>query len=240
MIKIAVCDDENNYINTVEDYLDKFKLNYKDIEWDVFENGESLTRHYENNGADYDVIFLDMEMKRLNGIETANIIRQKNNHVIIVFITSHTKYMQKSFECSPFRFLIKPITYEDLDKVLNEVLIKLQQERSTFVFTENRAKVRLFCDDILFFESQSHWILINTKDKQYKILKPMSELEKQIDRNTFVSVHKSFIINLGYVNRINNNDVILHNWDKSIPISRNYKKTFIDEFFKFKERRYLI
>jgi len=65
-------------------------------------------------------------------------------------------------------------------------------------------------------------------------------LEKQIDRNTFVSVHKSFIINLGYVNRINNNDVILHNWDKSIPISRNYKKTFIDEFFKFKERRYLI
>ena len=101
-MKIAICDDNMKYINTVEDYLDKMKSSK--IDHDVFMSGEELLREYERNEADYDAIFLDMEMTGLDGIETANIIRQFDKNVIIVFVTSHKKYMHVVFNACLFDF----------------------------------------------------------------------------------------------------------------------------------------
>jgi len=239
-MQIAVCDDEYAHINITEDFLDRIKQNCSSLSWDVFHSGEELTEYYRKNTGNYDVILLDMEMKGLNGIDTANIIRSFDEHVIIIFVTSHVKYMQKSFECSPFRFLVKPVTLEDLKKVLNEAETKLEKQRKTFVFSENRIKTRLFCDDILYFESQSHWLIIHTKNKNHKILKTFIELEGQIDMDTFTRVHKSFIVNLGHIKEIGNTDIGLYNCCEQIPLSRRYKKSVGDKFLNFRERRYLI
>ena len=100
-MNIAICDDNNDYINTLENYIDDLKV--KNLEHDVFYSGEELLNEYKNNEANYDAIFMDMEMGELDGIETANLIRQYDRHVIIVFVTSHKKYMQRSFQCMPFR-----------------------------------------------------------------------------------------------------------------------------------------
>ena len=114
-MNIAICDDNQQYINQTEEYFSK--VGDKNINHDAFYSGEELVKAYENGFGDYDVIFLDMEMGGLTGIETANIIRKQDKHVIIVFVTSHTKYMQECFECSPFRFLIKPVAEQDMLKV---------------------------------------------------------------------------------------------------------------------------
>lgn len=238
IVQIAICDDNREYLNVAEDYFNKLTDNKFD--YDVFECGEDLLNMYETEKANYDAIFLDMEMKDLDGIETANIIREKDKHVIIVFVTSHTKYMKDSFKCSPFRFLVKPLEWEEFKTVFDEVCLKVRNERTTFVFTEKRNSIRLFCDDIVYFESQSHWIWIHTKEKTYKICKSFSHLDSKLDKNTFCRIHKSFIVNLGHIKEITNNDVVLHNYNKSIPVSRSYKKTLIDEFLKFAERNYFI
>ena len=122
-MNIAICDDNKEYINMLEKYiLDK---NAPDITCDAFYSGEELIKTYNIGDGNYDVIFLDMEMNVLNGIETANIIRKSDKHVIIVFVTSHTKYMQYCFECSPFRFLVKPVSDSDFDKVFDDILKKI-------------------------------------------------------------------------------------------------------------------
>ena len=90
-MRIAICDDNNDYINTIENYIERLKT--PATEWDPYESGENLVFAYTDNNERYDVIFLDMEMKELNGIETANKIRDIDEHVIIVFITSYTEYM---------------------------------------------------------------------------------------------------------------------------------------------------
>ena len=95
-MNIAICDDNNDYINTLENYIDDLKV--KNLEHDVFYSGEELLNEYKNNEANYDAIFMDMEIGELDGIETANLIRQFDRNVIIVFVTSHKKYMQRSFE----------------------------------------------------------------------------------------------------------------------------------------------
>lgn len=235
---IAICDDSIDYIGILEKYFDKMKR--FDLCYDTFLSGEDLLAAYKNNGAVYDAIFLDMEMGGIDGIETANIIRSIDKRVIIVFITSYTKYMKRSFECLPFRFLVKPVSFEDMEKVMCAVYRRLSEEKSTFVFYENRNKVRLFCENILYFECQSHWILIHEKDNIYKICRSMSDLYDQIDQSVFCRVHNSYIINFNYVKRIYENTIELYDTDKIIPVSRTYKKDFTRGFIRFKERRYLI
>ena len=236
--RIAICDDNFEYLKDIERYL--IRIDKKDCKYDYFSSGEDLLKMYKNNAYIYDAIFLDMEMQELNGIDTANFIRKNDKHVVIVFVTNHTKYMQKSFECSPFRFLVKPISFIDFKKIFDDVLIKLREERKTFVFSENRELVRLFYEDILFFENQSHWIIINTIDKQYKIYRTFFELHSEIDNNIFFKVHRSYIINLNYLYRISENEIYLYNYDKPIPLSRNCIKELVEGLMIIKERKFLL
>ena len=237
-LNVAICDDNQEYINILENYI----LDRKDvgITCDAFYSGEELVKMYNIGEACYDVIFLDMEMDKLNGIETANIIRKMDKHVIIVFVTSHTKYMQACFECLPFRFLVKPVSASDFDKVYADIIKKLSEERTTFVFTENRNKIRLFCEDIIYFECQAHYIHIHTKDKVHKICKTMSELYDSVDKTMFIQVHKSFVINLNHIREIKETELVLYDADKVIPISRTFKKQVATAFINFKERKYRI
>lgn len=106
-VTIAICDDDINCADLIENYISEFKNVVADC--DVCSSGEELIQAYSANTERYEVVFLDMEMEQLTGIETAKHIRELDEHVIIVFITSHTEYMYESFKCTPFRFLIKPL-----------------------------------------------------------------------------------------------------------------------------------
>lgn len=237
-MKIAICDDNMNYINIIENYIDKFKKTA--VECDAYISGEELVYAYRENEERYDVIFLDMEMEQLNGIETANHIREFDEHVIIVFVTSHTEYMRDSFKCAPFRFLVKPVAEEEFKADFYDIYKKLSKQRKVYAFTENKAKIRLFCDDIIYCESQDHWIWIRTKQQTYKICKSLNEVHEQLGKEMFCRVHKSFIINLLYIKTIKDNSAELYHCDKPIPISRSYKKAVLEEYTNFLERDFRV
>lgn len=233
-MRIAICDDDMEYISIIENYINKFQETV--VECDAYQSGESLVSAYKDSNERYDAIFLDMEMEQLNGIETANLIREIDEHVIIVFVTSHTEYVYESFKCSPFRFLVKPVESEEFKVVFFDICKKLSKQRKVFAFAENKTRVRLFCDDIIFCESQDHWIWIHAKERVYKICKSLSELHELLDKEMLYRVHKSFIINFHYIKSIKENEVELYHCDKRIPISRSYKKTVIKEYSNFVER----
>jgi len=237
-MKIAICDDNMNHINIIENYI--HNLRKTSVECDAYQSGEELIRTFRGGEEQYDVIFLDMEMEQLNGIETANYIREIDEHVIIVFVTSHTEYMRESFKCAPFRFLVKPVDGEEFKTVFYDISKKLSKQRKVFAFTENKAKIRLYCDDIIYCESQDHWIWIHTKDKVYKICKSLTELHSQLDREMFCRVHKSYIINFLYIKSIKDNDAELYHCDKPIAISRSYKKEVLEEYTNFLERDFRV
>lgn len=237
-MKIAICDDNMNHINIIENYI--HNLRKTSVECDAYQSGEELIRAFRYGEEQYDVIFLDMEMEQLNGIETANYIREIDEHVIIVFVTSHTEYMRESFKCAPFRFLVKPVDSEEFETVFYDISKKLSKQRKVFAFTENKAKIRLYCDDIIYCESQDHWIWIHTKDKVYKICKSLTELHSSLDKEMFCRIHKSYIINLLYIKSIKDNDVELYHCDKLISISRSYKKEVLEEYTNFLERDFRV
>lgn len=234
-VKIALCDDDSKHMSTVEKYLEL--CGEAPVVCDVYLSGEKLVAAYRNNVDErYDVVFLDMEMDGMNGIETANEIRRNDERVIIVFVTSHTEYMKESFQCQPFRFMEKPIDYDELKKVFHDVVKKLSERTIVFNFTENKTNVRLYCNDIIYCESQGHWAWICTKERTYKICKSLSELYNKLDKRLLFQVHKSFVVNFGYIHDIDGNNIRLYDCDKVIPISRTYKKAFIEEYTDFVER----
>lgn len=239
-MNIAVCDDNFEYIKNIESCFDEIGREIRNINYDVFEDGSELVKIYEKEMADYDAIFLDMEMKKLGGMETANIIRKYDKNVIIVFITGFGKYMQKSFECQPFRFLIKPVSLDDIWQVINDIDAKFREDKKTLIFESNRSRVRLFCENILYFESHSHNVFIITTDGKYQVNRPLSDLESALKNDVFFRVHKSYIVNYEYIKEILDREIILYGTDVHIPLSRNYKKQLIKGFIDFKERKFMI
>ena len=238
-MNIAVCDDNMQFVETIEKYLDEFK-NAK-IEKDVFYDGEELIKMYEKNEADYDAIFLDIEMAKTDGIETANRIREFDKHVLIVFMTAYPKYMQESFKCLPFRFLVKPVEKEELFSVFMAIDKKLKENPDTFIFVEAKTRVRVYCENIVYFESKGHNILVHMKNGDIHTVRgSITKLLETVDKNVFVRIHRAFVVNLRYIHKINTTKVYLHGDAGTVPMSRTYKQSLADAFIDFKERKYLL
>ena len=238
-MKAAICDDNKNLLYDLNEKLKR--VDSRKIQTTLFASGDEIAGIYKTGKAQFDVVFLDIEMEGMDGIETANIIREIDKHVLIVFVTNHTKYMQRSFECLPFRFLVKPIKTEMLEKTYREICIKLADRPGTFVFTENKQHIRIFCEDILFFESRGHWIVLHKRDgSTHKIRKNMKELMENVDESCFCRVHRAFVVNLHFVYLIGNTELALHGYDGPLPIGRTYKKALVQCFKKFAERRYFL
>ncbi|HIT85165.1 MAG TPA: response regulator [Candidatus Ornithomonoglobus intestinigallinarum] len=142
MVNIAICDDNIEHISALEKYL--FEISNIKIECDAYLSGESLVDAYKNNIERYDVVFLDMEMRELNGIETANLIREFDEHIIIVFVTSHSEYMKESFQCQPFRFIEKPLDYDELKKVFYDIKDKLSKKERFYRLRKTKRRSDCF------------------------------------------------------------------------------------------------
>ena len=238
-MKIAICDDNMEYVSQIQEYLKELDINK--LNTDVYQSGEDLAEAYRESGSLYDAIFLDMEMGRLNGIETANFIRKRDNDVIIVFITNHSQYMEKCFECSPFDFLLKPVKFDRFKEIFDKILIKVSEEPKFFVFSDTKGTVRIPCRDVVYFEVQKHNLIIYKNDgTSHKIRRTITDLIKDVDPSKFVRIHRSYIINLSYVYKIDESSIELQNTDNYIPLSSTYKSDLQDAFMAYRERRYFI
>ena len=237
-MRIAVCDDDRQSIEKATQYLGF--INEADFEYDVFCSGEDLLKAYHEKGCIFDAVFLDMEMDGANGINVANAIRGVDRHVIIVFVTSHTKYMQESFVCSPFRFLVKPVSFEDFKKVFFKILDRIEEDKLTLSFSEDRVKVRLLYADILFLQSINHHTCIQARDKLHTTYTALSELAAQLNTNIFVQVHRSYIININYIRAVSKSELFVRGYNHPIPVSDKYRDELERKVFLFEERKRLI
>lgn len=234
-MRIAVCDDENVWINHMVEYIEQIKSTYRGIEYDVFSSGEEFLGRY-NKEIPYDIVILDIEMKSISGIEVANAIRDKDNSVIIFFLTSHREYVYECFKPMPMNFWVKPVEYEVFKEDIKRAYHRIEESTSHIKIIENRQKIRLKCSDIIYIENKERKSWIHTASGIYKVNKLLTELMRELDDKVFVRVYKSFIVNLRHVYIINENQITLYNCNEKIPISRTYKPELLDKYINLKER----
>lgn len=132
--------------------------------------------------------------------------------------------------------MVKPVDNEELKDVFDDIYKKLSKKKKVLSFTENKALIRIYCEDIIYCESLDHWVYIHTTHGTHKICKSLSDLYGSLDDTLLFRVHSSFIVNFHYVKAIRNNFIELYHSDKDIPISRSYKKSVLFEYTNYIER----
>lgn len=215
--KIAICDDEQNQIEYITLIVASWSAHEgHSCEIRTFASAEAFLFEYEEDKA-YDILLLDVEMKNMNGIELAKRIRKDNNRAEIIFITSHFEFVGEGYEVDALHYLIKPISAEKLTQVLTKAAEKISVEPPSVVISCEGETVKLYESDIFYVESFLHYIVIHTKDKEYKIKENMYVFENKVS-DDFYRIHRSYLVSLKHITRISRTSVNIGNTE--LPLSR--------------------
>ena len=231
MINIAICEDEIEIQSLIENYIYE-SLKDTNIEYKIqkYMSGEELL---ESNLKEIDILFLDIHMGKINGMETARKIRKADNKIEIIFITSLIDYVQEGYEVRAYRYLIKPIEQEELKKHLLTCIEENKITKSNYIIINNKSNTyKIYAKEIKYIEVQKKYLSIHTINKKFDVRYSLSKIEKDLDLDEFVRCHKSFLVNLNYIENIKPNIAILDTLEE-VPISRYRYKDTKARFLKF-------
>ncbi len=231
MLHIAVCDDEHNITERLGGLISVYLRNHGI-------NAEILTFQ---SAADlltcklrFDLIFLDIEMPETDGIEAAKRIRKNDMHVPIVYVTSYTDYWKNAYSVHAFDFIVKPFSYEDIKKVLDDFMhIQQKAECPVIELQSEKGTVYQKTDDILYFYVENKKrLIVCTNDKKFTVKMSLSEVRSLLDDNLFFSPHRCCIVNLKQISTIENRfDIIMANGE-FLPLAQRKEKDFLLKLHK--------
>ncbi|MCR5213517.1 MAG: LytTR family DNA-binding domain-containing protein [Eubacterium sp.] len=231
LISIAVCDDDHSYHELIESYCnDFFQEIGVEYEFTSYYSGEDILNE---NEKDIDLLFLDIEMGGINGIETMKRIESMPNIHRIIFISCHVELIEDAFGYKPIGFMVKPLDKDKIYKKLGELYNKMLSD-SFIEFSDMDSNNLFRKSDIIYIKAVSNYIILITNKEERTITCTLKKCAEQVNGNPFVRIHKSYIINLGYVKKISSTQVFLKN-DTVFPIGRSYLATLKKEY-----QRYLI
>lgn len=229
---IAVCDDDPVAIKTILKHLESLRSHGFFYEVTPYQNGEDLISDHEK-GHRFHMILLDMIMKPKNGIKVAEGIRAYDALVPILIITSTTEYAVEGYKINAQRYLLKPIDHDELMKAAIPLLQEsINREERFFTFSQDGAAVRVRLDQILYFESDLKLVHLVTRQEEYTFPHTLSQIESDLAKEGFERVHKSFVVNLRYVNRLNAQSLTLDN-QQELPVSKHRYKDILRRIMQF-------
>ena len=211
MLRIAICDDSAEAVERIERQFDNISATQLKYDYDIFYDPQSLLTYQKENSITYNLYILDIEMKTMNGIDLANQIRQYNQKALIIFLTSHSRYVFDVFDVITFDFVVKPITLEKLVSILKKACNYLDMTKKIFSFSYKKSHFSIYCDEIIYFEKSRRGLFIITNSEKYYCNMTVSEVWEQLDNNFFAHIHSSYIINLAFITEISSDEVILKN-----------------------------
>lgn len=228
MIRIAVCDDQEMACQKIRDMIlhgeeDRYEV-------DLFLSGKALL----DRKGKYEILFLDIDMPGMNGIETAKEIRREDKKVKIIYITNYAGFAGYAFGVHAFGYLLKPVREEEIKRQLNEALEYMEKEahRSWMELFTTKGKIRIPVDEIYYFEYASRKLLVHTAEGTYYQKEKISECLERMRPYGFAMPHKSFVVNLDQVKSIRGYDIWMMDGNR-IPLSQKKSRGFREELNLF-------
>lgn len=227
MIRIAIVEDEHSYIETLKGYLGRFEAEQKvSFQISVFYDGLDIVSDYR---ADYDIILLDIQMKHLNGMKAAEKIRELDEDVAFIFITSTVQFAVQGYLVDALGYVVKPVPYLAFSQLMKKAIRHAVQKQEKFYLTieVEGGHLRLDTAQILYVESQRHNIMIHAEKGHFLTSGPMKKTEKLLAGKGFSKCHNAYLINLQHVAGVLSSSVLLSD-GIDLPVSRTYKKAFMN------------
>lgn len=233
---IALCDDDVNHISFVTELLSTYRAEMmSSLRWTSFSSGFALLAALDG-GAVFDAVFLDVYMGNMNGMEVAKRIRAMNNSVHIVFLTASPNFAVESYTVEATDYLLKPLDKERMFLSLDRLVSRLQttaEQGITVKDTDGRI-VKILWSQLVYSEAMGHYVILHLADgtSVKTLLSFSSLLEQSLSHDGFVQSHRSYIVNLHYVHRIEKRALVMLN-DTQIPLPKSRYQQLTDRFQEF-------
>lgn len=222
MLRIALCDDEAAARDALRILLEKVLIEgLEEIVYE-FSSGTNAVSWLKKHPGEIDLLFLDVEMKGQSGMESAEMIREFDTDLMIVFVTGHADYVFDGYRTGALDYLMKPAGTRKLMELLHRVREKMrQEEKDVFIVRNTDGLWRFRLHDILYFYSDRRKVILVTKKDEYPFYDKLENVEKRLAER-FIRIHQRFLINPEYVDRLGADAVLLNG--QKLPCSRKYKE----------------
>ena len=232
-MKILICDDEHNYLNTLKVHIDEYMKN-RHILCTITAVVDPL--QIAQNDTAYDLAFLDIEMPGMNGIALAKELRKRNPKLALFFVTNYETYQDDAMDLRAFRFFEKPFNANRLYAGLDKAMEYIDGAYVDLFLSENNAMQRVIADDVLYATRDGRRVNVVTLEKVYSTADKFDDLCGKLPQLFFYPVHKSFFVNLHYVDRYTYTELFLTN-GAHIPIAPRKQSEFHKFWFEYLRRK---
>lgn len=232
MIRIAVCEDEQILLEQLTDDIKKI-LNEHSVIYSIkaYSNGSALLVREA-----FDIVFLDIAMKPIGGLELARRLRARGDISRLVFITAHSQYAIDAYDVQAYHYLIKPVDLKKLEAVILGLCTLLKGEyEHALAIRQGTTVRRIPFEQILYLEAMNRKVYLHKKEESFSFYGKLDELEPALP-DTFFRCHRSFIVNLDHVQHYKKEEVWLDNED-IIPLSRRRYQAFGLAFMYYLKKR---
>ena len=231
MLQIAICDDEQFYREKIrkllEEYFVKHELKYT---IQSFLSGEEFLNRSESR-VKYDIVFMDINMNELDGIQTAMQIRSFHSDTYIVLVTAFINYVLEGYKVNAVRYIMKDTLDTAVTECMDAILQKMRIAQVTFSFMEGERN--LYTDNILYVESQKHksiFFYMESSIVNYHIYDKLDSIEQKLSEYGFLRIHKSYLVNMKHIRKISNYMVYMDTGEE-LPVPRlrfqNIKEAYV-------------
>lgn len=224
MLRIAVVDDENIYIEQITQYIQQYAdEKNRSILTETFRDGSDLLKSYSSQ---YDIILLDIEMEEMSGMDTAREIRKINQDVVLVFITNMAQYAINGYEVGALDYVLKPLNYYTFSVRLERAIARVKKRQTDEILLNLPDGIkRLKADIIYYIEVQNRMLHYHTKEGVFTVRGTLQGAEDMLRESHFVRCNHWYLVNLQYVSEIRKNIVIVAG--DELEISRRNKTAFL-------------
>ena len=210
---VGICDDDSSFRQFVKSTILGIVLVNESLEIMEYSSGEALLNSVVMKKVP-DILFLDVEMSGKNGLETAEILRNQNEDMIIIFASNYREYILKSFYVKAFYFLVKPVSKEDLITEFQRAIKELQNDRFCYEFNYNGTVKRMLIHEIYYLSAYYRDIHVFTGNREYIFEGKLKEEEEKLTKYGFIRVHQGFLVNMRYIKDIGEKQIELVNGTK--------------------------
>lgn len=231
-LRIAICDDDPSSISRIRDFVYRL-CGEREILPELYacHDGDELVEKY---ALDTDFLFLDVEMPLLDGIQAATAIRERDAHVVIVFMSNYEQYAIRGYQAGAWRYLLKPIEWQAFRREVSLPLDKCLREKDHTLHIKNdRGVYSVPADEICYLEvNVKKNVTVHARDREIECYHPLTSVAEKLALPNFYRCHNSYLVNMDYIACVEKDTIFLRN-GVEIPLSKHRRKEFMQAFMDY-------